>query len=196
MLLYLFRLFQDPYGVAYGLLWPLIRIVYRTQFFHFGRSTILAPTRLLGTRYISIGDDTVIDSHCELHADPVDRSVAEPVLLIGSGCRINGFNRVGATVHVEIGDHVLMASNIFISDTEHGYLDSDVPILRQPNRFRGPVVIESGCWIGDGVKILGGVTIGRNSVIGANSVVTESIPAYSVAAGAPARVIRRIKEAG
>lgn len=195
MLYYLFRLFQDPYEALSRAFWPLIRLVYRTQFAHFGDSVIIAPTRLSGTRLISIGDDTVIDHYCELNAAADGPTPDGPVLIIGNGCRINGFNRIGATKRVEIQDHVLMASNIFISDTDHGYMDTSVPILSQANECRGPVVIESGCWIGDGVKILGGVTIGRNSVIGANSVVTTSIPPFSVAAGAPARVIRNLKEA-
>ena len=194
MLRHLFRFVQNPYTMVGLALWPLIRPIYRAQFFHFGRSTIVPPTRVIGARYISIGDDTSIDYYCELHAEPADPNETRPVLTIGNGCRINGFNRIGATRHVEIQDDVLMACNIYIGDTTHGIDDPEVPIVSQGVVYLGPVVIERGCWLGDGVKILGGVTIGRNSVIGANSTVTKSIPPYSVAAGNPARVIRRIKE--
>jgi acetyltransferase-like isoleucine patch superfamily enzyme len=175
-------------------LWPVIRPIYRTQFAHFGRSAIIPPTRVLGARFISIGDGVSIDHYCEIHADPADPDVKHPILTIGDGCQINGFNRIGATHHVEIQEDVLMASHIFICDTTHTIDDPELPILKQGAVYLGPVVIERGCWLGDGVKILGGVTIGRNSVIGANSVVTKSIPSYSVAAGNPARVLRRIKE--
>jgi acetyltransferase-like isoleucine patch superfamily enzyme len=195
LLRFFFRFSQSPYSVAMSVLWPLIRPLYRTQFYHFGRSAVVFPTRIIGAKYISIGDGTSIDYHCEIHASPSDPSANKPIITIGNGCQINGFNRIGATGHVEIQDRVLMASNIYISDTTHIFDDPDLAILQQGDSYSGPVVIESGCWIGDGVKIIRGVTIGRNSVVGANSVVTQSIPPYSVAAGAPARVIRSIKKA-
>jgi acetyltransferase-like isoleucine patch superfamily enzyme len=193
---YLSRFLQNPYHVAAAVLWPLIRPILRTQFHHFGKSTIAFPTRLSGMRYISIGDGTSIDYYCEIYAQPADPGIGRPIITIGNGCQINGFNRIGALHHVEIQDYVLLASHIYIGDTTHAFADPDVPILAQGNVYRGPVILETGCWIGDGVKILGGVTIGRNSVVGANSVVTESIPPHSVAAGAPARVIRSLRKSG
>jgi lipopolysaccharide O-acetyltransferase len=192
MIRYLSRFLQNPYSVAMSVLWPLIRPILRTQFFHFGDSKITFPTRLIGAQYISIGDGTSIDYHCEIHAEPENPDPRRPVITIGNGCEINGFNRIGALHHVEIQDHVLLASNIYIGDTTHAYGDTGTPILKQGNVYRGPVVLETGCWIGDGVKILGGVTIGRNSIVGANSVVIDSIPPNCVAAGAPARVIRNL----
>jgi len=142
-------------------------------------------------RHIWIGDDTVIGEYCELSVDPLSADMDGVILQIGSGCRINQFNRLGATCHVEIQDNVLLATHVFVSDTDHSYEDVTIPIWKQPWVYRGPVVLESGCWLGDGVKVIGGVTIGRNSVIGANAVVIESIPPYSVAVGIPARVVKR-----
>src|SRR5436190_11988543 len=97
---YLFRFIQDPYRAIWGRLWPVTRLIYRRHFLHFGNSTIIAPTRLLGTKYISIGDDTVIDHHCTINAEPVDPLSKTPTIKIGNGCRINGFNRIGATGRV------------------------------------------------------------------------------------------------
>jgi acetyltransferase-like isoleucine patch superfamily enzyme len=189
---YLFKLLQNPHGAIWGKLWPLIRLIYKRQFMEFGDSIILPPSHISGAQYISIGDKTVIDHYCELNATPLNNSIRiKPIIKVGNRCVINGFNRIGATSCLEIHDDVLLASNIFLSDSDHEYRDVNVPIRDQPWIFKGPVIIESGCWLGDGVKIFGGVRIGKNSVIGANSVVLNNIPAYSVAVGIPAKVIKR-----
>ncbi len=78
-----------------------------------------------------------------------------------------------------------------IGDHSHQYEEVDLPIQFQGVTERGPVRIERDSWIGANVFILPSVTIGRHAVIGANSVVNQDIPAYSVAVGAPARVIKQ-----
>jgi acetyltransferase-like isoleucine patch superfamily enzyme len=92
-----------------------------------------------------------------------------------------------------IGDHVLTANNVYISDNLHGYEDVTRPIMHQRVRFKKVVVIGDGCWIGENACIIG-ATIGRNSIIGANAVVTCDIPDYAVAVGIPAVVIRRFDQ--
>ena len=79
--------------------------------------------------------------------------------------------------------------NVYLTDMNHGYEDVDLPISVQ-NQPEAPVVIGDGSWLGHGVVVLPGAHIGRHVVIGANSVVTGEIPDFSVAVGAPARVIR------
>lgn len=71
---------------------------------------------------------------------------------------------------------------------------TDVQSRRDGVEFALPVVIGDDCWIGGNVSILPGVTIGNGCTIGAGSVVTKSIPAYSVAVGSPARVIKKVAE--
>jgi acetyltransferase-like isoleucine patch superfamily enzyme len=189
---YLFKFLQNPYGAMWTKLWPFVRLIYKRQFMQFGDSIILPPTRILGGQYISIGNNTVIEHHCELNATVLNNvTTNNPIIKIGDRCYINPFNRIGATSCLEIHDDVLMASNIFISDSDHQYVDISTPIRDQPWISKGPVIIESGCWLGDGVKIFGGVKIGKNSVVGANSVVLKDIPSYSVAVGIPARVIKK-----
>ena len=90
---------------------------------------------------------------------------------------------------IEIGDDVWTGHNVYITDMNHGYEDVDLPISVQ-NQPETPVFIGDGSWLGHGVVVLPGAHIGRHVVIGANSVVTSKIPDYSVAVGAPARVIR------
>lgn len=94
-------------------------------------------------------------------------------------------------VDVSIGNHVIIAPNVMISTTGHP-VDPD---LRRPaNLFSFPVTIEDDVWIGAGAIILPGITIGKNSVIGAGSVVTKNIPANVVAVGNPCRVLRTISD--
>lgn len=120
------------------------------------------------------------------------------VLEIGEDCKMNDRVHIVAHESVRIGDGVLMASNIFISDTSHGSFteDASAPDVAPDDRLlvTKPTVIGNNVWVGEGVCIMPGVTIGDGCTIGANSVVTKSVPANTVVAGAPARVIRRWNE--
>jgi acetyltransferase-like isoleucine patch superfamily enzyme len=79
---------------------------------------------------------------------------------------------------------------VYITDQNHGYENVKIPISQQTQTER-PVSIGDGSWLGAGVVILPGATIGKHVAIGANSVVTGSLPDYCVAVGAPARIIRQ-----
>ena len=90
---------------------------------------------------------------------------------------------------IDIGDDVFTGMNVYITDQNHGYEELNIPIgIQSPND--DPVVIGSGSWIGSGAVILPGARIGRQCVIGANSVVRGEVPDFSVVAGVPAKVIR------
>lgn len=110
---------------------------------------------------------------------------------VGDNSVLNGFISVSCTSSIEIGRNVLFAERVFIGDADHGFENVDIPIKEQPTTLALPVKIEDDCWIGANVCILKNVTIGKHSIIGAGSVVTKSIPPYSVAAGNPARIIKR-----
>ncbi|WP_248922239.1 DapH/DapD/GlmU-related protein [Olsenella intestinalis] len=120
------------------------------------------------------------------------------VLEIGEGCKMNDRVHIVAHESVRIGDSVLMASNIFISDTSHGSFTEDAssPDVAPDDRplVTKPTAIGNNVWIGEGVCIMPGVEVGDGCTIGANSVVTKSVPANTVVAGAPARAIRRWSE--
>ena len=92
---------------------------------------------------------------------------------------------------IEIGKSVITGPWVYISDANHNYSDIKRPIKDQGFVSKGPLVIKDNCWIGAHSTIVGNVTIGVGCVIGANSVVTSDIPDYSVAAGAPARVLKQ-----
>lgn len=114
-------------------------------------------------------------------------------LTIGKNCDIGERSRIVALNSVEIGDNVLTGPSVFISDANHQYRDIRLPIMSQglyvPHN--GHISIGCGTWIGVNAAIVGNVTIGRNCVIAANSVVTCNIPDYCVAAGNPARIVKR-----
>ncbi|OGV39366.1 MAG: hypothetical protein A2020_09065 [Lentisphaerae bacterium GWF2_45_14] len=114
-----------------------------------------------------------------------------PRLEVGEGTYVGHFVHIIACGHMKIGKRVVIAERVYITDNLHGYEDINMPVMPQPLKHPGPVTIEDEVWIGDGVCILPGVTIGKHSVIGSNAVVTRDIPPYSVAAGIPARVIKK-----
>lgn len=165
----------------------------RCKFKKFGRNSyIMKPYMLTNARYIEIDDQVIIRGYSRIEAIKSDNFEEQAHLIrIGKGTKIEQFFHVGACDLVDIGDNVLIASRVFITDHNHCFYDINVPIKHQGFQSGGKVVIEKNAWIGEGCVILPGVTIGRNSVIGANAVVTKDIPPYSVAVGAPAKVIKK-----
>jgi acetyltransferase-like isoleucine patch superfamily enzyme len=112
---------------------------------------------------------------------------------IGEGTFLNKGVMVAAQELVEIGSHCMLANGCFVSDANHRFDDLDLPITWQGFLSKGPTRIGDNCWLGANVVVGSGVTIGERCVIGANSVVTRDVQAFSVAAGAPARILRRIE---
>jgi acetyltransferase-like isoleucine patch superfamily enzyme len=109
---------------------------------------------------------------------------------IGEGCFLNLGVMVAAQDLVEIGDHCMFANGCFVTDANHRFSDLEQPVTWQGFESKGPTRIGSNVWCGANVVVTSGVTVGDRCVIGANSVVTKDLPAYSIAAGAPAKVLR------
>jgi len=114
---------------------------------------------------------------------------------IGEGTFLNMGVMIASQELVEIGDHCMLANGCFVSDGSHRYDDPERPITWQGFQSKGPTRIGDNCWLGANVVVTSGVTIGERCVIGANSVVTKDLEPFSVAAGVPARVIRRLRPA-
>jgi acetyltransferase-like isoleucine patch superfamily enzyme len=112
---------------------------------------------------------------------------------IGGGTFLNLGVMVAAVELVEIGSHCMFANGCFITDANHRFDDRTRPITWQGFTSKGPTRIGDNVWCGANVVVTSGVTIGERSVIGANSVVTTDVPAHSIAAGAPAKVLRSIE---
>lgn len=142
--------------------------------------------------YVEIGSGVIMAHHSSITAVIGYNGVYyQPSITIGSGTQIGPYNAFAAINKIQIGSYVLFGPHIHVNDHSHGYEDINIPIMHQPAFSKGPIVIEDGCWIGFGSHILSGVTIGKNSVVGANSLVTRDIPPYSIAVGSPAIVIKQ-----
>lgn len=165
------------------------------RFGRFGRSSVICYpwVTIMNERYINIGDHTMIGPHVALSAGmvPGQQCISDPVVSIGDRCLIGRGSGIVGHLSIEIGDDVWTGHHVYITDQNHGYDDPELPISKQFQPER-PVSIGSGSWLGNGSVVLPGARIGRNVVIGANSVVTGTIPDFSVAVGAPARVIKRL----
>jgi acetyltransferase-like isoleucine patch superfamily enzyme len=112
---------------------------------------------------------------------------------IGAGTFLNLGVMIAAQQLVEIGEHCMLANGCFVSDASHRYDDPRLPITWQGFESKGPTRIGDNCWLGAHVVVTSGVEIGERCVIGANSVVTADVESYSLVAGIPARVLRRIE---
>lgn len=163
--------------------------LYQSSFESLSRSARFArPFRLDGADGITINDRTFFQRNLWLYCRGVDDIKAK--LLVGKDCVFGYNNHITCVRKVIIGDFVMTANNVYISDNVHGYEDIHTPIINQPVQFAGAVEIGDGSWIGENACIIG-VKVGKNCVIGANAVVLTDIPDYSVAVGIPAMVIKR-----
>jgi acetyltransferase-like isoleucine patch superfamily enzyme len=154
------------------------------------------PTYLKGTEYIQVGTKFRAGPGFRIEAwDEYLDVKYHPQIIIGNNVAV-GFNvHIGAIGRMEIGNDVLIGSNVLITDHQHGRLtpeDEDILAIDRPLYSKGNVVIEDNVWIGEGVCIMDGIRIGKNSVIGANAVVLKDIPQGSVAGGIPAKILRKI----
>ena len=111
---------------------------------------------------------------------------------IGAGCFLNRNVMIAAQEKVTIGDHTMLANGCFVGDAEHRYDDPSRPITWQGFTTKGPVAIGSNCWFGVNCVVTSGVSVGDRCVIGANSVVNRDVEEATIAAGAPAKPIRKI----
>ncbi len=136
---------------------------------------------------LAIGEGTLLEPGCWLTLSP------QAQVEIGEGCFLNRNTMLAAHERIEIGDHTMFANGCFVGDADHRFDDPDTPITRQGFISAGPVRIGSNCWFGVNCVVTSGVTIGDRCVIGANSVVTRDLPPGTIAAGAPADVIKTIE---
>lgn len=163
--------------------------VYKILFGKIGSSSRLVKARIDGYSRIFIGSKVYINDKAWLACAPLTGD-ANCKLIIGDGTYIGRFSHIYATSKIEIGKKVLMADKVYLSDNLHSYGNIEMPVIDQPIKQTNPVMISDGAWLGENVCVIG-ASVGKNSVIGANSIVTKDIPDYCVAIGSPAIVIKR-----
>jgi len=146
---------------------------------------------LLREDRLEIGPQAFFEPHVWLTAGDEGR------IRIGGGSFLNLCVQVAAVELVEIGEHCMFANGCFVTDGNHRFDDPETPVPWQGFSSKGPTRVGDNVWCGANVVITSGVTVGERCVIGSNSVVTEDIPAFSIAGGAPAKVLKRVEyEAG
>ena len=169
----------------------------------FGRNvTIRHPSKIV------IGDNCIIDDNCVLDAKGEKNKgiligdnvvIARNTIISCKGGSIEVGNNttiamnclIHSEKHVRVGENTLIASYCYIiGGGTHDFERLDVPVIQQPSNSKG-IFLEDNLWLGAGVKVLDGVKIGRDSIIGAGAVVTKDIPEFSIAVGIPAKVVKK-----
>nr|WP_269779905.1 acyltransferase [Aeromonas dhakensis] len=153
------------------------------------KSTIYKPDMLQGMKFISIGERTHFQQGLWILALRTDSNI-KPNINIGNDVYVGRYAHIVSIKNVNICNNVLIADKVYISDNIHQYHDTSKPIKDQPILCKGSVTINEGAWLGENVCVIG-ASVGKNSVVAANSVVTKDVPDYTVVAGAPAKVIKK-----
>lgn len=151
-------------------------------------TTIRMPFRVSNARAISLG------AHVFVGEGSWFETIGTGSIEVGDRCGFSGYAVISAAGSIVIERDVLVARNVHILDHQHRYDRLGTPVHLQGISCPRPVRIGEGSWIGANVVILPGVTVGQHAVVGANSVVRADVPAGTVVAGAPARVISTLSE--
>lgn len=165
-----------------------------------GKSSIIEkPCQVVGggSANIVIGNGTILQPHMVLGCwARHNGNVYTPHIVIGNDCSFGEYNHISAIGTITIGDGLLTGRFVIITDNNHGefsHENASVPPGARKLVSKGEIKIGKNCWIGDKATILGGVTIGDNVIVAANSVVTRSVPSNCVVAGIPAKIIKQLE---
>lgn len=168
-----------------------VSIPARLKGMKFGRNSFIAPGYdflFEQLRNINIGSDCLIGKNAWIH------TIDQGEIRVGNGTNLGRYTTIGARKKITIGDNVLVSFGSTLLDHDHKFRDLDLPPIKSGLTEGTEVIIEDDCFIGAHSFILKGVHLGRHCVVGANSVVTKSFPAFSIIAGNPARIIKSIKD--
>jgi len=161
---------------------------------------VCSGAQIQGGQHITIGERFFAGQMLWIEAVGEYAGVSyDPVIEIGNGVTCSQSVHIAANVRVTIDDGVMFGSRIHVTDHGHGQYNGehqdhpDTPPAHRRLAQGRPVRIERNVWIGDGAIVLPGVTIGEGSIVGANSVVSRSLPPRVIAVGSPATPIKRFE---
>lgn len=165
---------------------------------HGNNCKIAYPSKIVGGEFVTSGKELYIGANSRIEAlseYSVTGQSFSPNIKFGDGVKIQGACHIGAINDISIGNNVLMGNGVFITDHAHG--DSSIEEnLKLPNNrklvSKGKVKISDNVWLCENAIVLPNVIIGSGTIIAANSVVTTDIPANCVAAGAPAKIVKKL----
>lgn len=168
-------------------------LLYRPIGVTFGeRSHIRRPYSISGRNRVRIGKRSLIRSGLHIQAIVEYAGVAyQPVIEIGDDVYIGSNAYFTAVDKISIGDGSVLSEQVYITDEFHGMDPHAGLIMKQPLNSKGPVIIGRSCFLGFRASIMPGVILGDHCIVGANSTVTRSFPAYSMIGGSPARLLKR-----
>jgi len=191
--------------------YALRKLFYRRLFKHVGRGVVFGRNAVIrhGGK-ISLGDNVIIDDNCVLDAKgPPDSdggiTIGSNVIISrntilsckGGTIEIGDNTNVGTNclIHCEstvrLGANILIAAYCYlVAGGNHDFGRTDVPVIQQPSLSKGGIAVEDNVWLGARVTVLDGVTVGQDAILGAGAVVLRDVPAFAVAAGVPAKVIK------
>lgn len=168
-------------------LWNILKRNQKSPKDFFPEVTIGLNCQFIGQKNISIGAGSCIGDNTWLNVCLRDERIR---MNIGNTVLVGRQSMISAADYLEIGSYCVLAPRVYISNTDHLFEDINTPILVQGIIEDRKLIVEENCWFGINTVIMGNITIGRGSVIGANSVVIESIPPFSLAIGNPAKIIK------
>ena len=167
----------------------------RARFARFGRRSVIdRPVWLYGTEHMAVGDGTVVLRGGWLAVERQAWSRPDATLVIGDRVWMRPYCVVSAAESIVIEDDVVISAFSTLIDSDHTYRNDVDNVLWNPIETT-PIRVGRGTWIGERVAVLRGSDIGTRCIIGSNSVVRGSIPDYSIAVGAPARVVGSTRDA-
>ncbi|RME46904.1 MAG: acyltransferase [Chloroflexi bacterium] len=165
-----------------------------TRRMHFGRGVTLeddVKIDALSSEGVWLGDNVSVGRFSVIECTGVITHLGKG-FRIGANSNLGDYNFVGAAGGVSIGENVLIGQHVRFHSENHVFTRTDIPIKAQGVTNEG-IVVEDDVWLGSGVVVLDGVHIGRGAVVAAGSVVNRDIPAYTVAGGVPAKVLKQRK---
>ena len=169
----------------------------RRKFRDFGKNSVIMPVlNSANEKYISIGDNVDVGAFCRITVSTEFgghkvKSGSGVRLKIGDNVSIGNNSFISANNSIEIGNDVIMSAYVFITDHDHGFEDVEKKLSQQPLTEGGHVKIGDNVFLGVKSSVLKNVSIGERAVVAANAVVTKNVPAFSIVAGNPARIIKK-----